>query len=265
MAIACSTSAFKTDLDSALTQVKELDFAHVDLICIPQWEHVSLEALARDYDAQRDRIAAKLEKHQLQPVALNCGLPATYDRSDATVQKRLAQALAIAKLLKDLNIQVASFYPGYKVEDRPWEEVLQDAAISMRELLEIGAQAGVTFAIELHAQTPFENLQQCSRLLETVEELQVAYDPSHFAMQEIDLKQTADFLDRTVHVHLRDAGPGKMQMPMGQGTVDFDWLLGALKQRNYAGHISLEYLPGLPEGPEESLKALREKVQSLLG
>lgn len=61
-------------------------------------------------------------------------------------------------------------------------------------------------------------------------------------MQAIDLRATASLLDHAAHVHLRDAAPGTMQVEFGTGTVDLAWLLGALREREYRGHISLGYL-----------------------
>jgi sugar phosphate isomerase/epimerase len=264
MAIACSTSAFKTDFDTALGQVRELGFSHADLICIPQWGHVSLPALVEDYDSEAGRVRSLLETHEITPVGLNCGLPATYDRSEQSRNDRLAQVRAAARLMNQLDVKVASFYPGYKVEDRPWSEVMRDAATSMREMIEIGDQADVTFAIELHAHTPFETVEQCTALLEEVPQLKVAYDPSHFALQQIPLAQTAPFLQRSVHVHIRDAGPDKMQMPFGQGTVDLAWLIRTLKSCHYQGHYSIEYLPNLPEPVGQSITRTRDAIAELL-
>jgi sugar phosphate isomerase/epimerase len=31
-------------------------------------------------------------------------------------------------------------------------------------------------------------------------------------------------------------------VPFGTGDVDFDWVFGALKERGYNGHFSIEYL-----------------------
>jgi len=56
-------------------------------------------------------------------------------------------------------------------------------------------------------------------------------------MQEIDVRDTAVLLDRTAHVHLRDAGPEQMQVPVGEGNVDFVWIVDALAERGYQGQL----------------------------
>lgn len=49
-------------------------------------------------------------------------------------------------------------------------------------------------------------------------------------------------LNYTVQVHLRNASPAQMQVPMGTGSVDFAWLLRALRGRGYEGAVTIEYL-----------------------
>ncbi len=266
MAVACSTSAFKGSLADALGEVEGLGFAHVDLIAIPGWNHIVPADLADDWDAVAGQVEALLERHGLAPVAMNMAVAHPHRRDDEeTNAQRLREVEAIARLMNRLGVEVASFYPGYKAEDRAWDEVLGDTAATVREMLSVAGAAGVTLAVELHYNTPFETVEQGQGLLAAVPELQVAYDPSHFAMQEIGLRETEPFLDRTAHVHLRDAGPGKMQMPFGAGTVDFDWIVDALAERGYAGHCSIEYLPGIEGGPAASISGLRDELTARLG
>jgi sugar phosphate isomerase/epimerase len=265
MALACSLSAFRTTLAEGLAEVARLGFRHVDLIAIPQWDHVDPVALGRDPDGVADEVAALLERCGLTPVAMNVGVPALYDRSADAVAERMRQVVGVAQFMQRLEIPVASFYPGYKVEDRPAGEVLGNMAETLREMLAVARSHGVTFAVEPHFATPLESMEANLELLAAVPELPVAYDPSHFAMQEIPLPDTAPVLDRAVHVHLRDAAPGRMQEEFGQGTVDFEWLLGALTERGYDGHYSLELLPTDTDDASTRVAAAAESLRSMLG
>jgi sugar phosphate isomerase/epimerase len=265
MALACSLSAFKTDFSQALDSARELGFRHVDLICIPGWNHIVPAELADEFDSVAEQVEQLLSENNLEPVAMNCGLPATYMRDAETCEERDRQVDALARLAQRLGVQVASFYPGYKVEDRPWQDVLADSAESCREIVGAGEQHDVLFAIELHYDTPVQTLEQCHWLLEEVPELMVAYDPSHFAMQGIDLRNTAGLLDRSVHMHLRDAAPEQMCVPVGEGTVDFGWLVDAMGHRAYDGHWSIEYLPGAVDDVRAEVRKLKDLVQPMLG
>ncbi|MGH8017530.1 MAG: hypothetical protein ACREIA_04460 [Opitutaceae bacterium] len=56
------------------------------------------------------------------------------------------------------------------------------------------------------------------------------------------IRETEHLLNRTRLIHLRDAAHGKLQTEFGAGEIDFEWLLDALRDRNFSGHISIEYL-----------------------
>jgi sugar phosphate isomerase/epimerase len=79
-------------------------------------------------------------------------------------------------------------------------------------------------------------------------------------MQGIDIRETGWLMDRARHVHLRDAAPGKIQAPFGEGTVDFDWVLGELEQRGYQGHFSIEYLENKDFDVIDSAQRLHETI-----
>lgn len=265
MAIACSTSAFKIPLDEALGKVSGLGFECVDLIAIPSWVHIVPEDLADDWQGVIGEVEAMLDARGLTPVAVNCALPTIYDREDETVAERLRQARGLVRLMSRLDIGVASFYPGPRTEEKEWDQILEDAAKTWQELLDVADAGGVTFSVELHYGTPFQTVEQSEALLDAVPGLPVAYDPSHFVMQEIEPEATDSLLARAAHVHLRDAAPEKMQVPMGEGAVDFEWIVRTLSENGYEGHYSVEYLPDIEGGPEAQIAAVKERLERLLG
>ena len=263
MALACSTGSFQTPIDEALHEVSKLGFAYVDLICIPVFNQIMPAELAADPDGYAGTIAQMVEASGLTPVAVNTAFGNLYQREDPALNRqRLEEVRAVVRLMNRLGVQVASFYPGSAgpARERDWERVLADEVDTLYEIRAIASQAGVTFAVELHAQTPFETVTQSRRLLAAMPELQVAYDASHFVMQGIPLTATEFALERAAHVHLRDAAPGKMQVPYGQGTVDFDWILSALAERGYPGHMAVEYLPARDYDVREQILKTKERV-----
>lgn len=113
---------------------------------------------------------------------------------------------------------------------------------------------------EPHQGAVVEDPAVARRLVEALwPQVGIAYDPSHFVMQEIPLEATAPLLDYTTHVHVRNAAPGQMQAPLARGTVDFPWLVAAWRQRGYAGPVVLEYLGA----GEADVVALRDRLISL--
>ncbi len=243
MKIACSTSAFKIPLNDALKQISEMGFKYVDIIAIPAWNHLSFEKMQDDYDTYLAEIKSALKINNLTPIATNFAVAHPHTRDKETNLKRINDVKALVKFMKDLGIQKGSFYPGYKNEEKDWDDVLEDSVLSFKEIIEIGKEQGISLAPELHTGTPFETIEQIEKLFDRMPELEIVYDASQFAIKGIDLRDTEFILQKAIHVHLRDANKDQLQSHFGAGNVDFNWILEALQKQNYQGDISIEYLP----------------------
>jgi sugar phosphate isomerase/epimerase len=184
-----------------------------------------------------------LQQYQLTPITTNSGVSTkTHHRSPEINQRRRDETLALVKWLNSYNIDFATIQPPlYVGNERSWDEVLENCVASLRDQKQIGDENGVRFALELHVHSPFETIEQARRLCDAMPELVLAYDPTQFVVQGIDIRETEWLMDRAIHVHVRDAAPGKGQEHFGQGVIDFDWMFGALQDRGYKGHFSIEY------------------------
>jgi sugar phosphate isomerase/epimerase len=244
MALACSTTvASDRPLDEALGRIAALGVRHVDLLAMDGWAHVSPRELARDWDRASNRVAAALRKHGLELAALNTAPSVPVDRRDVEANaRRAAETMGLIRLMKAHGVKVASLQPKCDDPDRPWRETLEAAAATFRDQVALAAAAGVVFGVELHEGSPFEGLVQSKALLDAVPGLAVTYDPSHPVMQGIPLADTAWLVARAAHVHVRDAARDRMCVPMGKGSVDFEWVLAELGKCGYRGHVAIEYL-----------------------
>ena len=70
----------------------------------------------------------------------------------------------------------------------------------------------------------------------------IVYDPTHFISLGYKPEESEFIIDKAVHVHIRDAKLGSIQSKMGEGTVNFNEIVGKLIARGYKGHYSIEYL-----------------------
>jgi sugar phosphate isomerase/epimerase len=262
MAIALSTSiGHQSSLEGALAQVAELGFRKVDILAIDGWVHVNTRDLADRWEETSAHVERLLRAHGLTPIAVNSGVsPQLYERAPAVNAQRLREIEALIRWMQRLSVGVAAIQPRQPDPDRPWEEVLADCFATLREQFDAGARAGVKFALELHVRSPFETLEQARRLFEVMPDVRIVYDPTHAVCQGIPLRETEWLIDRAVHVHLRDAAPGKLQAPFGEGEVDFDWVLGALKDHAYAGHFSIEYFDANEFDVAGSVLRLRDRI-----
>ncbi|QHW30944.1 sugar phosphate isomerase/epimerase [Paenibacillus rhizovicinus] len=244
MTIACSTSIRSgSALETALAAVSGLGFSQVDLLAIDGWVHINPSDLVKDWEGGLARLRGLLVQYGLAPLVLNTATgPQLHDRSEQSSRRRTDEIKAIIRLMHEYGITLAAIQPRNNDSDRPWSDVLKDCVATLREYESLGREAGVTFALELHVNSPFETLEQAKRLTDAMPEVRLVYDPSHFVMQGIAIRETEWLMDFATHVHLRDASFGCMQTGFGAGGVDFDWVLGTLAARGYTGHFSIEYL-----------------------
>ncbi|MGE5557100.1 MAG: sugar phosphate isomerase/epimerase family protein [Bacillota bacterium] len=263
MRIACSTSAFRVPLEKALKLASSTGIEYVDLIAISGWDQIDLDIFGKNREIKALHLKQLLAENGLKPVTINTAVDFFYLREADVASSRLSKVDVLLYLMQGLQIKTATFYPGYKRDDLPRRELLDNTVATLDEMMKKADEAGAVFAVEPHFDTPFQTPTQIRELLQEVPDLKIAYDPSHFAMQGIDLRKTEFLLDRAVHVHLRDAAPGRMQMRVGKGTVDFKWIADALQDRNYRGYFSIEYLPGLEGNVTEEIIKLRDLLHKI--
>jgi len=264
MAIAISTSVrCNSRLEKALSDIEKAGFESIDLLAIDGWVHVHTRDLVSQYDETVSRLDSLLRQHHLKPIILNTGVASQlHHRSDEINAQRTREIDALIRLMKHYDIQIAAIQPRNTDPQRPYDDVFRDCVATLQEQIAAGAAAGVIFALELHVRSPFETFEQARRLLEAMPDIPLVYDPSHFVMQGIDLRETEWLMDNARHTHLRDAAPGQLQMPFGKGAVNFDWVLQALKDRGYLGNFSIEYLETDDFDVLDSSRKLYDKIAS---
>lgn len=140
--------------------------------------------------------------------------------------------------------------------------------------IERGQQVGVKVGFEPVANQFVCNVAGLQRLMKALEPLTlyVNFDPSHYQVHGDDPVAAARaFAERTVHVHVKDAagGPEAFRFPpLGQGDVDLQGVIAALRETGYQGVLSVEYEAdafGYKETEETVLRGSLAFVRRLLG
>lgn len=244
-------------LEEALRRAAATGLKNLDLLTIQGWAHVNPGDLADRWEATVQDLESRLGNHGLRIVSLNAMLgPKMHDRSEEAGARRAVEMAAIFRLLKRFGIKTIAWQPPLKWQEA-WTDAEQDLCLAtLREQLDLAKREGITLALELHTRSPFETLAQVKRLLASIPDVPLVYDATHFVLQNTPIRETEWMLANARHVHLRDAAPGQIQTALGQGTVDFDWVLGALRERRYNGVISIEYL-GSKETAFDTLESAR--------
>ena len=266
--IACSTSiGSNRPLPEALAMIEALDAHEIDLLCIEGWAHVNPSALAADFSTEVARVEAWLAVHRQRVTALNVMTGAPLHLRAADMQRRRArESEALLALMERWRIVVAALQLPLRT-GASWSEREQDDVMaSAREEVDRAARAGRLLALELHTRSPFETPAQIARLLAAWPDVPIVYDPTHFLAQGIPLRATERFLRQARLIHLRDAAPGRLQVRLGDGALEIDWLLAAWREHHFSGHISIEYLadPHANFDLADSTRRLHDRVRQAL-
>jgi sugar phosphate isomerase/epimerase len=77
--------------------------------------------------------------------------------------------------------------------------------------------------------------------LDAAPDVSLALDPSHQVYLGFEVADLEPLVARTGHVHARQAAKGSMQLPLAQGTIDFEAFIKMLERHGYDGWFCIEY------------------------
>jgi sugar phosphate isomerase/epimerase len=157
---------------------------------------------------------------------------------------------------------IYSFPP---VEPSMIEDGFKLLAERWNPILDVYAECGVTFALEVHPTEIAFDIVSARRALEALEsraEFGFNFDPSHLIWQGVDPAAfIRAFPERIYHVHMKDAavtlsghegilssylnfgeaGRGWDFRSLGRGDVDFEAVIRELNRTGYGGPLSVEW------------------------
>jgi sugar phosphate isomerase/epimerase len=233
------------------------------------------------YDLQCHAISAHLvgqavcdrvdQRHKsiLPPYVWGDGDPAGVNRRAAEEMKNSARAA------QQLGVGVVNGFTGSSiwpylysfppVPESMLEEGYKQFADRWNPILDVFAECGVRFALEVHPTEIAFDIVTARRALDAIgnrEEFGFNFDPSHLIWQGIDpVEFIREFPDRIYHVHIKDAivtlngrsgilgshlnfgDPRRgwdFRSP-GRGGVNFEEIIRALNQAKYEGPLSVEW------------------------
>jgi sugar phosphate isomerase/epimerase len=282
------------DLPIAEMARKTAEFGYdgIELAC---WgDHFEVDkALADDNYCRQKRDL--LERHNLQCLAISnhlvgqavldviderhkAILPAYVwgDGNPAGVNKRAAEELKnTARAAQKLGVGIVNGFTGSSiwpflysfppVPEKMIEAGFQLLADRFHPILDVFAECGVKFALEVHPTEIAFDLYTAERALKALdnrEEFGFNFDPSHLHWQGVD---PVDFIrafpDRIYHVHVKDAittlngrtgilashlnfGDARRGWDFrspGRGTINFEEIIRALNKAGYDGPLSIEW------------------------
>lgn len=198
------------------------------------------------------------------------------DGSPAGVNKRAAEALkSTARAAQKLGVSVVNGFTGssiwplwYSFPPVPEKMIaagFQLLADRFHPILDVFAECGVKFALEVHPTEIAFDLYTAQRALQALdhrEEFGFNFDPSHLHWQGVDpVEFIRAFPDRIYHVHVKDAittlngktgilashlrfGDARRGWDFrspGRGSINFEEIIRALNTIGYDGPLSIEW------------------------
>lgn len=239
------------DLETALSELAKMGFREVNL-----WS--SAAPLAHHINPGDDtkKIRALLEKYKMRPSGIT-----TYGKTQQEMLDRidLASEIGIDTMVFDCEANYADFVNKF-----------------LPPLVERGRKKGVKIAVENHLTVPFssdfetgtneenrwdegvDTLAQIKRLINDIDDpfLGICIAPSHLWVMNETISEVITYLaerKRLYYYYIWDIdrnykrgidglnfGPGEMQLPRIDGTLDHAVLLGTLNRVGYTGPASLK-------------------------
>lgn len=159
---------------------------------------------------------------------------------DARVANR-ADFAAVCRFALSAGIPSIFVLPGV-ADARPKDLAIGESAASLRALLSIARDHGVTLTVEPHVGGVLASPDETLALLDQAPGVKLALDYAHFVCMGFVQHQIDPLAPHAGHVHLRQARPGALQAKWGEGTLDFAAMVGVLRQAGYGGWLAVEYV-----------------------
>jgi sugar phosphate isomerase/epimerase len=254
MYVACSTLCFaRLPLQPALRLMAELEFSKVDVAICEQGSHLKPSEVARD-------VAEAALRIRIGPSLTPASFSAEFDV--ASDEEYLRQLKAICKLARItavplISVPAAATGVGLDVE-----------TLRLRQLVQMVEAEGIILAVPTRIGTLTELPSTTRELCERVPGLGVTLDPSAFINGPHQGDSYDEIFPYVRHVQLRDTGkaPGKFQVRVGQGEIEYGRIISQLQRYHYDRLLSVAVhdVAEAPFAMETEVRKLKYLLESLV-
>jgi sugar phosphate isomerase/epimerase len=200
----------------------------------------------------KKKLLAEPERAADEARGLSVALPCLYHLFGSTPGERnLADAGHLEENDRDLRqavkfcvgagIGVIFVLPGVINPGQGRKEALAQSAESLKRLVPIAGEAGVTLTIEPHVHSYLETPSLVLELLAKTPGLKLTLDYAHFVCLGYRQEEVDALAPHAAHVHLRQTKIGELQTKLAKGVINIGAQLATLKAAGFDGYIALEY------------------------
>ncbi len=234
--LSCSTLCQrKQPTGTALKVIADMGFQYVDLSCLTWAPHVSVIDLRKDFEAEAARVEQLLAGNRLRVSNF------TFDAIEVKPFGEYEEYFRLlVRLAGRLNVRVINIMaPSKKVD-------LQDQIVKLRRLQAIAAAGGVQLTVETHVGQVTEFPADAVKLCAEVPGLGLTLDPGHYYAGPHQGKPFDQVYPLVRGTGFRAGGFSRktIQMPWGEGPIDFAKVVRDLEAAGYQGFYVAEYLEG---------------------
>ncbi len=233
---ACSSLAARSlSTEAALQALANLGFKWVELSCLTWAPHVSVTNLVADFAAEAARVERALRAAGLGTSSL------VFDPPDARpfpqYREEFAALVRLAARLRARHINLMAPAAG---SDRA------EAVARLRALQALAGDGGVILTVETHVGQITERPADARWLCEQVPGLRLTLDPSHYYAGPHQGGPFDELLPLVEGTGFRAGAMtwDSIQLPWGEGPIDFAGLVRQLEAVGYCGFYTAEYIEG---------------------
>jgi sugar phosphate isomerase/epimerase len=253
MKIAGSTLIFtKLPLLAAIDQVAALGFKHVDMAVFEGWANLSPSAVVGREAEVGAQIQETCAQAGISPVAFNVNL------GESSVEVQEERLHSVGMVAQRLGVKVLAMKTS-----KPAVRSVEDEIKRLGRLAHVGVAQGIQITVESHVDTYSEDPNRVLEFMRAVPDLKFTLDLTHFLVGPFREQGYGELLPYIRHAHLRDTGPtrGALQVPLGQGIVDFEKLILDLNRSGLVNAVSVEIVDVIAGIENYSLEAQRLKAR----
>ncbi len=239
----CTWGMPEVEMDEAIPYLANLGYDGVEITVIPGYTTELSTLTARE----RSRIKTLFTNHDLEMPAI-AGHTSLLDLDTKQHAANMKRLKATVELAADMTmgelVPCLDTTPGGKPDD--WNEIKERLLNETGNLVDFGAQLGVTLAMEPHIGCCLCDVERTLWLLEQINSpfLKLNYDISHFDVAGIPTAESvAALAPHTIHTHVKDqrgTTPDFEFLIPGEGDFDYVEYLNAMRDAGYDNYITVE-------------------------
>lgn len=236
-----------TSLSEASGTIARMGFSYIDLSTEQHFPVANLSKRKKIADL-RDLLSL----YHLEVSDLYLTLPDITSDAKRAIE-RFKGILPFVKLIEARGITL-------RLPDSDDESQIEPLSNSLQNLVSHARQADIAFSIEARVDTPIDTPLQIRTMLNRVGGLQLTLNLAHMTYRSVSNAEISNLLQKTRHIHLRQAKSYSLQTPFEDGDIVPGTVLSTLQDVSYKGFISMSFLPYSERHHIANVDPVRESI-----